>query len=346
MLDRPDVADEAIAQRVRDEYGLDVRAVEFLALGADAGAAAFRIECADRVVFAKLRRGIGNGTDPGAAAESLVALPAFLAESAGPTRVLGPLRTGDGRLATSVVEFGLVLYPFIDGTDGFNTALTTEQWTCLGQALAAVHSVTLPPLLAKGIRVEDYSPKWRHQLGAYLDKPDHEWPADDVAQELLATLHARRADLTRILVRAEELAVLMEAAEPVHVLCHGDIHAGNVMLAEDGSLFVVDWDNPVLAPRERDLMYIGAGIAVWSDAEDFTAFHGGYGPYEPDLAAIAYYRCDRIVEDSALFCADILASDQGGEDRAQNLRYFLDQFRTGSVIDCADAAYERYIASS
>src|SRR5580700_7128254 len=113
MLDRPEITDETIAQHVRHAYGLDARAVQFLALGADADAAAFRVECADRVVFAKLRRGAGT-----AAVESLVALPAFLAE-VGPTRVLAPLRTRDGRLATSVEGYGMVLYPFVEGRDGF-----------------------------------------------------------------------------------------------------------------------------------------------------------------------------------------------------------------------------------
>lgn len=310
MLERPDIADATIARHIRTEYALDVRAVEFLALGADPDAAAFRIACADRVGFAKLRR----GTDA-AAAGSAVALLGFLA-GAGPTRVLAPLPTRTGRLATEVGGHGMVLFPFVEGANGFHAALTGGQWADLGRALAAVHGAEPPPALRGRIRTEAYSPVWRDRLRPYLaaalDHPEPEFSAlDPVAREMLATLRTRHADLARILARAEELALAMAASERPFVLCHGDIHAGNVMLAGDGEIFVVDWDNPVMAPRERDLMYIGAGIGAWSDSEDFTAFYQGYGADDADPLGVAYYRCERIVEDTAIYCADILPGGPG-----------------------------------
>ena len=45
------------------------------------------------------------------------------------------------------------------------------------------------------------------------------------------------------------------------VLCHSDIHGGNILIADTGELYVVDWDDPILAPKERDLMFIGGGSA-------------------------------------------------------------------------------------
>ena len=52
-----------------------------------------------------------------------------------------------------------------------------------------------------------------------------------------------------------------------------------------------------LAPRERDLMFIGAGVAGhWRDAQEAIWFYEGYGPQQPDAQAMAYYRCERRVE--------------------------------------------------
>ena len=50
------------------------------------------------------------------------------------------------------------------------------------------------------------------------------------------------------------------------VLCHGDIHEDNVMLSREGELFIIDWDNAIRAPRERDLMFFhGHGLSDYLD---------------------------------------------------------------------------------
>jgi thiamine kinase-like enzyme len=43
-------------------------------------------------------------------------------------------------------------------------------------------------------------------------------------------------------------------------LCHSDIHAANLLIS-NGDFFIVDWDTLIMAPKERELMFIGAGIA-------------------------------------------------------------------------------------
>ena len=82
------------------------------------------------------------------------------------------------------------------------------------------------------------------------------------------------------------------------VPCHADIHAGNVLVDARGRLHLLDLDTLLLAPRERDLMFIGAGVAGhWRDAQETIWFYEGYGPQQPDAQAMAYYRCERIVAD-------------------------------------------------
>ena len=85
-----------------------------------------------------------------------------------------------------------------------------------------------------------------------------------------------------------------------------DIHAGK------DACICRDWIAR-LAPRERDLMFIGAGVAGhWRDAQEAAWFYEGYGPQQPDAQAMAYYRCERIVADVVDYCEQIM-----GEDRAR-----------------------------
>jgi Ser/Thr protein kinase RdoA (MazF antagonist) len=44
------------------------------------------------------------------------------------------------------------------------------------------------------------------------------------------------------------------------VLCHADLHTWNVLVDSVGDLWIADWDEAVLAPRERDLMFVVGGI--------------------------------------------------------------------------------------
>jgi spectinomycin phosphotransferase len=102
-------------------------------------------------------------------------------------------------------------------------------------------------------------------------------------------------------------------------------------------LYIVDLDNPILAPKERDLMFIGGGIdEIWKSEWDEAVFYEGYGKTEINIAALAYYRYERVIEDLAVICEQILLSDEGGADRERSYGWFTSNFEPGSTIDIAD----------
>ncbi|MGW6267595.1 phosphotransferase enzyme family protein [Streptomyces sp. NPDC055060] len=329
---------EAVVRHVQDRYGFTGVGIAALNLGADAGADTFRLVADGEAYFLKLRR---DGAD-----DTRVRLQDFLA-AANAGRVLAPLPDRDGRLVTEFDGGAVVLYPFVDGCSGFATALTQGQWEELGAAVRALHSVDLPSALRAAVRVEAYGPQWRDKVRGHLatDPPPQRLP-DAPARELAALLKARRPQLSTLVERAEQLAAVLRGKDVRPVLCHGDLHAGNVMVADDGSLVVVDWDEPVLAPRERDLMFIGGGVGgVWNEPAESAAFYRGYGAQEIDAQALAYYRCERIVRDIAEYCDQLLFGtprDGDSDDhraRELSLRQFAGQFRPGDVVDIAGRTY-------
>jgi hypothetical protein len=75
----------------------------------------------------------------------------------------------------------------------------------------------------------------------------------------------RRDEIRRSVQRAEELGREFRRRPAGFVLCHGDVHIANVLIDAVGRLLIVDWDQPVLAPRERDLMFVmGTALRVLS----------------------------------------------------------------------------------
>jgi spectinomycin phosphotransferase len=153
-------------------------------------------------------------------------------------------------------------------------------------------------------------------------------------------MRAQSETIGELVARAERLGRGLARRALDFVPCHGDIHAGNVLIAEDGALYIVDWDTVILAPKERDLMFVGAGISGrWHRADQAEWFYRGYGPADVDPATLAYYRGERIVQDIAAFCDQILVKTAGEADRRQALQWLGGQFEPGQEVDIARESY-------
>ena len=328
MLEPPDFETVDLAAELAHSFGLAAAEIVFLPLGADPNTAVYRvIDSARRAYFLKLR-----GTfDPVS-----VALPDVLRAHAG-ARVIAPLRTRAGALACDFDRFTLILYPYVDGRDAWETGLTEAQWHVLGCALKGLHTLTPPPDLAARIRRETYAPLWRDSTRAFLGRVEHETWAERVAAQAAALLRGQRDVILDLVDRAGRLATTLREQPREAVLCHSDIHAGNVLLDAEGVLHVVDWDDPILAPKERDLMFISGGLfGGWrAPAEEEALFFAGYGDRQVDAVALAYYRYERIIVDIAVYCANLLDTEAGGDDRAQSLHYLASNFEPGQTIDLA-----------
>jgi len=336
MLEKPALADEKILALLGEIYGLSVARAEFLPLGADVNTAVYRAACADATLyFLKLRKGLFD--------EVSVLIPRLL-HDCGVGAVIEPLRTLDGALWAHLDGYTCVLYPYVEGQSGFEAALTDAQWTAFGEALRAVHAAVLPAALVQKVQTERYSPYWRQQVRQFQALAGNGGFTDPLAARMAAFMRGHQGVIYRLLERAEQCALILQARPPQPVLCHADIHAGNLLLARDGSVYLVDWDNPILAPKERDLMFIGGGVGgIWNSEREDSLFYRGYGPAELNRAALVYYRYEREIEDIAAFCEQILLSHGAEDDRRQGYGYFTSSFLPNGVIEIADRTYQAWL---
>jgi len=263
----------------------------FLPLGADRNTAVYRaVADDDKPYFVKLRRGIFD--------ETSVTLPKCLSDQ-GIMQIIAPRATLTGQLWASLDAFRLMLYPFVEGRNGYEVDLSERHWRDFGAALKRIHTAVVPPMLARGLPQEAYSPQWRESVKTFLENVEDDALDDPLAVKLAMFLKARRDEILNLAGRAERLAQAFQARSPEFVLCHSDVHAGNILIDANDALYIVDWDNPMLAPKERDLMFIGGGqgFAGHTAQEEETLFYRGYGQTQLDPSALAYYRYERIIQD-------------------------------------------------
>jgi len=328
MLEKPDIIDELIISRLQEEYGLHAATLTFLPLGADLGTAVYRVVSNDGTAyFLKLRKGFN---------EIIVTVPLFL-KSQGVQEIIPPFETKSKQGWADFGEYKMILYPFIEGKDGFDMELSNHHRRTLGAALKGIHAVQVPPEFKRLIPQETFSPRWRESMKSFQAQVENKVFDEPIAAKLAEFTKSKRDEITNLVERAETLASELQSKPLELVLCHTDIHGGNILISDKDEFYIVDWDNPLLAPKERDLMFIGGGIdEIWETKREEAIFYEGYGKTEVNLSALAYYRYERVIEDLVVICEQLLLTDEGGADREQAYGWFTSNFEPGNTIEIAE----------
>ncbi len=328
MIEKQAISEQRIVTCLKADYGIDVVTLTFLPLGADMNASVYKAQGSDQLsYFVKLKH--GNHHDLSVTVHSLL-------HDAGIQHIIPPFKTTNGQSTLHIDDFTLIVYPFVEGQNGFVRNLTDNQWVTLGKVLKQVHEFDMPLLVQNQIRRETYSPKWRDAVRSLYSHIEAEPSYDEVALKLKLFMKECCSPINRLVDRSEQLSKKIQEQSPEFVLCHSDIHGGNALIDEKGSIFIVDWDEPIMAPKERDLMFIGGGVAnIWNNPHEKEFFYNGYGKTEINRTILAYYRHERIVEDIAIYGQVLLLTTAGGEDRAEMYKQFIDMFEPRGVVDIA-----------
>ncbi len=329
MLEKPEIKDEIIISCLQKEFELSVDRISFLPLGADQNTAVYRATTGNKTnYFVKLRRGDFN--------HATVVVPQYLCDM-GIKQIIPVIKNRSGKLWTNLEPFKLFLYPFIEGQNGYERKLSPKQWMEFGKTLRTFHSAHIPIEITNGIKRETFSKKWNTSVKNYLFRIEKETFSEPTAIELAAFLIDNSSNTLELVKRAEYCAEILQGQSLEYIVCHADIHGWNLLIDENGTLYIVDWDTLIYAPKERDLMFIGSGLgdSGYSPREEEALFYKGYGQTEINHIAIAYYRYERIIEDIALYCDQIFLSNEGGEDRNQALINVKSNYLANGTIERA-----------
>jgi spectinomycin phosphotransferase len=222
--------------------------------------------------------------------------------------------------------------------------LSDVQWRTFGATLRAIHDSGLAAAFRNRLRVEDFALPSAALVRRVLALVHDAEFASPAATRFAAFWRDNAARIGAILERAEALGRALQARSLPLVLCHGDIHAANILVGDDARIHLVDWDAPLIAPRERDLLFIiGSTIARRVAPWEEDQFFAGYDHTVIDPAALVYYRYERIIEDLGEIGKSVfLETARSEEMRAEETALAMSFFLPGADVDRAEVVASRW----
>lgn len=208
------------------------------------------------------------------------------------------LPTRDGGFASNFCGMELTVQPFVNGSSlmSLELVLTARDIgrirSGIGQETSRLHElqtrISLP--------AETFS-RYQAETRCIL-----EVTTDPVFEQFL---EPRRQEIDLLLDTAETMGKRLKALEQDLVVCHGDLHEDNILLSDGGKFLIVDWDNVILAPRERDLMYfMGDG---WSD---YLRGYRGTRDVEVKQEVLSYYVIEWALQELVDYGSRVLFDDR------------------------------------
>ena len=330
MLEKPPLQDQHILKCLRLNYGLTLDGLEFLPIGNDSSAWVYKVDDDGLYYFLKVKR----GDIPIASLD----VPRFLHET-GIEPVVAPIANNRGEYWTALDDFVLILYPYIVGQTGMDSGLTPFQWHELGTTLKRIHTIGFPAKFISEVPRESFIPnrKWTKAIRSFKQMLAEAPFTDDLEREFAVFWQQHSAEIDHIVHRTETLGQLLRNQTLPFVLCHADFHTANVLIDDQMQIYIVDWDQPIFAPKERDLMFVvGGRIAGSGQNELEQAFLNGYGQPDVDWLAVAYYRYEWVVQEIGDYVDRMFfAEDAGTITKKDSLKGFMQLFQPGDVIEAA-----------
>jgi spectinomycin phosphotransferase len=331
MLDKPGIPEELLRACLRDRYDLVPVSLDVLPLGQDTRAFVCRV-VSEQGTDCLLKARFGPFYEPGCL------VPGYLREE-DIAPVVAPLPTKSKTLWTRIGDWTVVLYPYIEGVTGW-PGMTDEHWRRAGAVFKQIHQVRVPPLGFASLRKERFDPteyvRWVREFEA-----QHVYVEGGPAPEraLRACWMTYQSTIHHAVRALENLAGVLQKRPGPYVICHTDLHPGNLIRDHTGRVFVIDWDEVMLAPKERDFLFVGEPLTDGSNDAGSSPFFQGYGQAEIDWTALTYYRYERVVQDVIEYAQNVFFRDDLGETIKEHaVRSFQINLAEGRMLIAARIA--------
>lgn len=220
-------------------------------------------------------------------------------------RINYPIPTKKGELSLRINNTLIVLFNYID-------AKQSEKYDMysFGKMIATVHSMT--DKMSKSIPEEkyfyEYADTFQQQLELIMDHKD----GDGITQNLKLLVAKYRDEIKHDYENFISLSHALSTKEFKFVITHGD-PGGNTLVKSPTDLYLIDWDNIMLSPPERDTWFFQ------HDQEFMRGYRSIFPEYQVDEELSHYSTYKRYFEDLVEYFTEILGAGTE-EHKLKNLK--------------------------
>jgi spectinomycin phosphotransferase len=308
MLTEPNIDKLIIQSKIEENYGFQVRDLAFIKGGEASWG--YKVETNEGVsYFCKIHTGLTEY-------EKRFELTYKLFNDAGIKNIPHPIKTTKGELVFYLNKYPTALFNFIEGSNANDQPLTDEQRFALGKLLGEIHQANR--VIGEFSIQEDFKYGNIDRLLETLNKIDIYLKDSSVYKSKTAQLLLENKD--KILKRIKELEELGEKLRSLNidfVICHSEPHAWNTMIDEKGEVYLIDWDDSLFAPKEKDLNMIK------DDQIKLEGYKSVVGDFEINQEIIHYYQMEWNISEIDAWSNSLLFEDSNDTQYEHYLKQFI-----------------------
>jgi Ser/Thr protein kinase RdoA (MazF antagonist) len=231
-----------------------------------------------------------------------------------------PIRTLAGLLSTELQGRTVAVFEFVEGERGavidqrLGSSSFNYDYETFVRLLASIHNATAN--IGVELPLETFSIPWGSPFETAFRRTLDAKPATPSQAKLQDLMRREQAQIEADWADLQSMPCKCGSAAWTPVLTHGDLLGDNIIVGTDGALHPIDWDDPVLAPSERDTWFFTC------DPEAEAAFSEAYRRAFPrwgvDPLRRRYYLFWRFFQDM-LGYIDIILDDPSHDRQAWSL---------------------------
>ena len=330
MDNAPKIRVKQLMSCLQEQYALKFAFIDFLPLGLDYSASVYRaVSESGTPYLVKAKSGVLY--------EPSFFVPSYL-RNKGIASVVAPTLTKDNSLWTQLENWTVIVYPFIDGDSSWS-GMKEVHWERVGNTFNKVHNTIFEPDILDLLKKETFNvTKYVERIRDFEVQHIQKQIIENTPEQVLCSVWLmNQSKINKSIDFLKRLASQLQKRTLSFVVCHADLHPANVLRDSVGNVFVVDWDEVMMAPKERDFIFLNETSFYGLESNSITSFLKGYGPTEIDWVILTYYKLERAIQDLIEYTEQIFfRNDSVGEKTKSNaIQAIIELFEDGGEIAAA-----------